>query len=354
MKFGDKKMNKKIIALVIIGIFLVSGFMITSASEDELIGILYVGDKLSQEMFTDADIQLLSTLAIGITLQIENITLLENEKEYSRKIIDSQIHSQYLDVLLRTNIELKNANKKLKNTQGQLVWASRFACLGELISGVIHQIDNPLTGILGNIQLLRLKSKKNPRSRLKEFIRLLNTIEDSALRCQKITENLLQFSHSGMFKWVILNINQAIENVLNLIKGRLEFENITLNKQLQSDLPAISGDLSQIQQVLLNLISNSQWAMKNTKVKELTIKTEFDNVAKKIKISVKDTGIGIPQEDTIKIFEPFYTTRLEEKKAGLGLSINKSIIREFGGDIKVQSRLACGSTFIIELPVRPR
>lgn len=245
--------------------------------------------------------------------------------------------------------ELEKAYENLKSTQEQLIQSGKLAAVGELGAGVAHELNNPLTGILGYAQYLLDKTKKadfTPDD-FKVCARQIEYIEKEAQRCKNIVQELLKFSRKSHDKFEPLNVNQVIEDTLGLVGHQLTMNNITIIKELEPNLKEISGNGNQLQQVFTNIIINAQQAMSNKG--ELRIGTR--NKDGSIEIEFTDTGCGIRGENLKNIFDPFFTTKKDWRGTGLGLSISYKIIQDHKGIISVQSEVGKGTIFIITLPV---
>ena len=248
--------------------------------------------------------------------------------------------------------ELKKAYYELTQTQSQLVHSAKMASIGQLAAGVAHEINNPLTGVLNNAQLIRLiMEQKNPLT-IDEFKDIVGVIEHSALRCKKITQSLLNFSHisTGEFKQV--SLSKIIEEVVNLIEYEMRLQNITLEKMVQADLPDIMGDAQLLEQVIFDALANARWAIQQKKQKErnsITISAAYPGEGK-VLLTIADTGIGIPEENLSKVFEPFFTTKAVGEGTGLGLSIIYGVIKKHNGIITVESQVDVGTTIKIAFP----
>lgn len=227
----------------------------------------------------------------------------------------------------------------------QLIQAEKLTSLGEMLSGVAHELNNPLTGIIGFSELIL---EKDPASDIKNSISKINK---EALRCKKIVQNLLTFARRRAPEREYININDIIHMALELREYDLNVNNIKVATSLDLNLPMTMADSFQIQQVFLNIINNAQHAMIEHEGKGmLNIRTYYkkDGV---ITIKFSDTGPGIAPENLNRLFDPFFTTKGVGKGTGLGLSISYGIIKEHGGKISVASKLGEGAAFTIELPV---
>jgi len=267
----------------------------------------------------------------------------------SRDMLSKEVASRK-----RAEEELKTAYERLKMIQFQLVQSAKMASIGQLAGGVAHEINNPLTGVLNNVQLIKMEVELKKEFNLEDFKVLLGVIEESALRCKKITESLLSFSRAATGKFIPVSFNDLVEKVVTVITYEMKLQNITIQTELQPDLPQVFGDPQLLQQIIFDLISNSKWAIEKKTQKSggtITIKTSLNPDGKRIFISVSDTGIGIPKENLERVFEPFFTTKPVGEGTGLGLSISYSIVKQHSGDIKVESQPGEGATFKITLPV---
>lgn len=223
--------------------------------------------------------------------------------------------------------------------------ASRLATIGELAAGISHEINNPLTSVIGYSQLL-IERDDVPADIRND----LTAINDAAQRVADIVRRLLSFARNVKPERTNVNINELIINTLNLRSYHLKMNQIEVETELEPDLPLTVADKGQIQQVLLNLIINAETEMKLAHGKgKLTIRTEKDGNI--IRIYVIDDGPGIKQEIMDKIFEPFFTTREAGQGTGLGLSLCYGIVTAHNGRIYAQSEYGKGATFIVELPV---
>jgi len=254
----------------------------------------------------------------------------------------------------KTEEELKVAYGKLKDTQFQLVQSAKMASVGQLASGVAHEINNPLTGVLNNVQLMSLIAAKNSEFNMCDFKEFLGIIEESALRCKKITQALLDFSHASKAQLQPVSLNDSADRVVVLISHEINLHNITIRKELEPKLPKIKADPQLLEQVILDLVVNSKWAIQKKALPEggsITIKTRYDQEANQAVIEVIDTGIGIPEENMEKIFEPFFTTKEVGEGTGLGLSLVYGIVTNLNGTIKVESQWGKGATFRLGFPI---
>jgi two-component system, NtrC family, sensor kinase len=237
------------------------------------------------------------------------------------------------------------SNEKL--LQQQLIQSEKLSAIGELISGIAHELNNPLTGVMGYSQLLQLR--KDLDDRAKDNLLKINNL---ALRCQKIVQNLLSFARKQKPERTLSDINDILEKTVELRSYELQVNNIEIRRDLQRNLPKTIADAHQLQQVFLNVLTNAEQAMLEAHGKgHLTIRTRTDAQKMRIIVEISDDGPGIPESYLTRIFDPFFTTKEVGKGTGLGLSLSYGMIKEHGGNIYARSRLGEGSTFFIELPI---
>lgn len=236
---------------------------------------------------------------------------------------------------------------EFRRLQEQLYHTDKLASLGLLVSGVAHELNNPMTGILGYTELLKMNIRDE------RIQKELDKIYKSAERCKKIIENLLTFSRQRPPEKKPEQINALIDSAIELRIYWLRSNNVRVIREYDN-IPMLHVDPQQIQQVIMNLLVNAEYAIEQSKKEEKIIrfKTRYDNEEEAILIEVYDNGIGIPDEDKQRIFDPFFTTKPLDKGTGLGLSISHGIVKEHGGEIWCESIPDKGTTFYIKLPVK--
>ena len=246
--------------------------------------------------------------------------------------------------------EAQNGAEKHEELQLQFLHASKLAAVGELATGVAHEINNPLAIIMASNGVIRdmvdpeLDLDDSPENIRKE----LDNIDMAILRARGITRQLLDYGRKNPPQPVACDLNQILDEVLGGFKEReFEIENIEIIRNYNSDLPKILVDPDQIRQVFLNLINNAGDAITGSGT--ITISTTSNG--KDIRVTVTDTGCGMTFDQTKKIFDPFYTNKETGKGTGLGLSVSLSIVRSMGGSIDVQSMPGAGSSFTVVLPI---
>ncbi|HZS49119.1 MAG TPA: PAS domain S-box protein, partial [Blastocatellia bacterium] len=227
----------------------------------------------------------------------------------------------------------------------QLFQSEKLSAVGELVAGVAHELNNPLTSVVGFSQLLMTDPTISQQNR-----GLLETVVNESLRARKIIQNLLTFARRSKQEHKPVKLADVIEKTLELRRYDLRVGNIEVTTDIPRNLPLITGDFMQLQQVILNLVTNAEQAMReHSNSGKLFVKLRQSD--QDLIISIEDTGPGIPPENLRKVFEPFFTTKPVGKGTGLGLAICYGIIAEHGGEITVDSKVGRGTTFTITLPV---
>lgn len=232
-----------------------------------------------------------------------------------------------------------------KKLQEQLMAQDRLASIGQLVAGVAHEINNPLTGVIGFSELLL--QRKLPKD-IKDDLQI---ISDEAKRTALIVRNLLTFARQQPQGKAPVEINEQIQKVLNLRQHEMLVNNIQVIAHFAQDLPQITANASQLQQVFFNIVTNAEQAMLEAHHRgTLTITTE--RVGDTVRVSLADDGPGISPDNMNRLFTPFFTTKGVGKGTGLGLSICHGIITEHGGKIYAESEPGKGATFVVEILVK--
>lgn len=260
--------------------------------------------------------------------------------------IASQVAIAIDNVKLYQDLEQKVT--ELRRLQGQLIQTEKLSAIGELVSGVAHEINNPLTSVVGFTQLL-LETTENPRDR--EF---LEKIFSEAMSCSEIIRNLLTFARRHPAEKSYNNINDIVRKALELKRYQLETDGVEIIENLSDAIPPVWVDPHQMQQVFFNIIHNAHQALLekkklSTSSLRLTIASESRNGL--VSLSFHDTGPGILPDVLPKVFEPFFTTKEVGVGTGLGLSISYGIVKEHGGEILIENLFGEGVTFIVTFPI---
>ena len=291
---------------------------------DQIIGAISVGRHRPEQRFVRADLDRLASLAVPAALAIEHSRLYE---------------------------ELANRVRDLEATQAQLLQAGKLSAVGQLVSGVAHELNNPLSVILGYAQLL------SARDLPPELRRPVEMMLAQGGRMAKIVQSLLLFSRQRKAERGAVDVREAIEQPLSLRATQLMLSGVRVSATYGEGVPAAEGDAHQLQQVFLNLILNAEQAILGSRVGgqrvgdaiRVTTGVRVDEGQTWVVITVADNGPGIPRDALSRIFEPFFTTKKVGEGTGLGLSVSYGIIQQHGGRLSVESRPG-HTVFTIELP----
>jgi signal transduction histidine kinase len=290
-------------------------------SETQVVAVLFLGEKASGEVYSDAEIELLETLMREAGIVMRNAGL-------------------YRD--------LEQQMETLRRAQEQLVQSAKLAAIGELAASVAHELNNPLMVISGRAQLLLRQVPPDS-----SHGHSLTLMVDEAHRASGIVRNMLDFARKRDSIVQRISLNDVIDRALALLEARLESARIDVARIFDGGLPDVAGDRDQLTQVFVNLISNAADAMPHGGV--VTIETEglsagFDAEPETAVVAVRDIGGGIAPERLARIFEPFYTTKAEGRGTGLGLSVSLGIVRQHGGRIEVDTVAGDGTAMRVLLP----
>jgi signal transduction histidine kinase/CheY-like chemotaxis protein len=280
------------------------------AAESAPLGVLYVYSR-RRRRFDPDDVSLLSALADQTA-----VTLTQS----------------------RLSAERRQAEEALRQSE-------KLATMGQLLAGVAHELNNPLTVILGFAGLLA------PRLAGTDLEGPSRQITAAAERCARIVGNFLALARKRSLERKRVALNEVVAGAVELLGYPLKVDAITVEMDLEADLPVLWADPHQLQQVLVNLLTNAHHALRQSPVRRLTVSTRHDAAGRRLLLQVADTGPGIPPEVQARIFEPFFTTKPVGEGTGLGLSLCQSIVESHGGAIRVASTPGAGTVFTVELPV---
>ncbi|HEU5320931.1 MAG TPA: GAF domain-containing protein [Methylomirabilota bacterium] len=285
-------------------------------ARDRVIGAITLVDRGGRELVAD-ELQILQAFADQAALALDNAELYESAR----------------DSLAR-----------LKDTQAQLVQAAKMSALGQLVSGVAHELNNPLSVVIGYGQLLL--SREIPPA-MRRPIELMVSQSD---RMAKIVRNLLFFARQRPPERAAVDVHQVLEHMLALRLNQLTLSRISVEKDFDPDVPVIAGDSQQLEQVFLNLVLNAEQAILESKASgRIGLRTRLREDGGAVLVQVTDDGSGIPPEMLSRVFEPFFTTKAVGAGTGLGLSVSYGIVQEHGGRLSVQSQPG-ETVFTVELP----
>ncbi len=244
--------------------------------------------------------------------------------------------------------QIQAADEKRESAFRELENSQKLSSIGRLAAGVAHEINNPMAIINQKSGLMKdLIGLDESFAQKEKFLQLTDSIGQSVERCKKITHRLLGFARRMEVMYEKLDLNEILLEVLGFLEKEALYREITLDLNLSEDLPKISSDIGQLQQVLLNIISNSFAAVEDTG--RIAI-TSWKINSEKVAVSVEDNGCGMSEETLSHIFEPFFTTK-KEYGTGLGLPITYGIIEKLGGKIDVKSKVNNGTIFTITLKI---
>ena len=293
-----------------------SAYVVMLWAKEKIIGGLVVGSRRMRE-FSVADISLLTAVGSQVASAVDHSRLYE---------------------------ETRQAYENLRRTQEQLVHSEKLAAVGQLISGVAHELNNPLTAILGYSQLLSSSGEVGPQA-----LGYSEKLYKQAQRTHRIVQNLLSFARQHKPERVAVQLNTILEDTLALRDYDLRMSQIRVHLDLAGDLPEVPADPHQLQQVFLNLINNAVDAiLEGGSAGDLWVHTGEE--AEQVFVEFVDSGPGV--KDPTRVFDPFYTTKPVGKGTGLGLSICYGIVTEHGGTIQVKNAPEGGAMFRIVLPMR--
>ena len=247
---------------------------------------------------------------------------------------------------------IAEADREKEMLNQQVIETGKLASVGELAAGIAHEINNPVAimveeaGWMGD---LLAEEEFRESENLNELQRALRQINVQGKRCKEITHKLLSFARKTDSRFQVVQVNDLIEDAIGLSEQRAKYSKVSINKNLENDLPFIQASQTEMQQVFLNLINNALDAMGNSGGGIIDISSRVEN--KDIVVDLADNGPGMHRENLSRIFDPFFTTKPVGRGTGLGLSICYGIIKKMGGDIEVKSVIDMGTQFSIRIPI---
>jgi PAS domain S-box-containing protein len=272
--------------------------------------------------------------------------------EVSRDISDSKKEEEEMTRRLEKMVE--DRTRELKETHSKMLHQDKMASLGKLSASVVHEINNPISGILSLVMLMNriMEGGTLQNKDVEQFRQYLKLMETETRRISRIVSNLLAFSRHSKMEFGSVRLNQLIEKTLFLNANLLKLHSVKVEENLAPDLPDLMGSEDRLQQVFMNLLSNAAEAVEAVRG-ERVLRIETRHLREKgcVSAAFADTGVGIPKGNLPRLFEPFFSTKKKGKGVGLGLSVVYGIIQEHGGSIQVQSEEGRGTTFTIELPL---
>ena len=342
----------------------IAGYTPLADTTGKTVGILYVGvpsDNYRWMQTNTASYVLLITIITSLFAIFVSVYLLKRiikpinevvemsdiiaEGDYSSKLRQfSEYELSHLSSAFnRMTDAIYERDCRIKETaQNQIAQSEKLASLGRLASGIAHEINNPLTGILTYSSMLKEDLADS------QYIDDLQIIIDETMRCRKIVRGVLDFARETSLEKQPLDLNKALVTAVRIIEKHITFQNVNIIKSFSPDIPHVNVDLDQMKSVFNNLLVNAADAMPEGG--DLTITTSYNPSEKMVYVSFSDTGTGIPEEHLDKIFDPFFTTKEPGKGTGLGLSVIYGIIEKHNGSISVKSTPGEGTVFTIKLP----
>jgi signal transduction histidine kinase len=298
----------------------------------KILGIIDV-ESSSRNAFTHNDFMALESLA-GILASV-----LSSADQYQRlQITISQLRS--------TQEELRDRMEAQRRAENRLVQAAKLAAVGEMAAGIAHELNNPLTSVTGFAELV-LEDMPETDGNRKD----LELVMREARRARDVVRRLLDFARQSESTRARASLNEIVDDVVALSRHLIHNSGVELTINLDENLPWVMVDANQIKQVLLNLVHNALQAMPSGGRMEISTCKESRNEREWAKVTVMDTGVGIPQPEQNRIFEPFFTTKGDQGGTGLGLSVTYGIVTDHGGQIDVESEPDKGSKFMVWLPL---
>lgn len=305
---------------------------------------------------TLADGQIFSVTTFPVVGGSEHASVVQVAKNVTEEIRSARRLQQMSEELALANGRSMAALERLKSTQAQLLQAEKLSAIGQLVAGVAHELNNPLTSVIGYAQLLEEEMREvmaTPGGRPgPAVVQDLRRIAEESERAARIVRNLLAFARRQAAERAPQDVVDLFSRVLALRSYELRLNSIEVATEFEPGLPAVMGDGSQMQQALLNLLLNAEQAMRGRDARRLVVGARYDVEAAAVELFITDTGHGIERGNLTRIFDPFFTTRDVGEGTGLGLSICYGIVRDHGGQILVESRVNVGTTFSLLLPAR--
>jgi two-component system NtrC family sensor kinase len=296
-----------------------------------LIGLLNIGSKDNLQRFRGEEINFLSDLrrsaAIALSNSLQMIAMQESLRRWNEEL----------------EIKVEERTRQLSETQAQLVQAEKMATIGTLSGGIAHEINNPLTAVLTNAQILKLDARAEDRE-------AIEMIEEGAKRCQVIIQKLMKYARKSPVSEVQERVDlvRVVHNVMAFLKFQLQQENIDMSVD-GSGPHWVMGNANELEQVVTNLTLNSKDAIRQAG-RAGRIAIDLSSDAGWILMRVSDNGTGISEANIKKIFDPFFTTKEVGKGTGLGLAVTYGIVEKHRGRIEVASRPGEGTVFSVYLP----
>ena len=306
------------------------------------------------EEITRPDGHIFSVTTFPVVGGLDGAAVVQVAKDVTEEIARARRMRQMGEELASANRRSMTALVQLKAAQAQLLQAEKLSAIGHLVAGVAHELNNPLTSIIGYAQLLEeeLMDTAHGGAHVATLAPDVRRIAEESERAARIVRNLLAFARRQTAARAPQDAGELFGRTLASREQALRSSGISLERAFEPNLPPVVADASQLQQALMNLVLNAEHAMRNRDVKRLRVGARFDEAAAAVELFVTDSGHGIENANLTRIFDPFFTTRDVGEGTGLGLSICYGIVRDHGGQILVDTTTNAGTTFSLLLPAR--
>ncbi|OQY12099.1 MAG: hypothetical protein B6I30_05570 [Desulfobacteraceae bacterium 4572_187] len=311
--------------------------------EGNLNGFIVLGEKLSGDLFTREDMDLLETLAGQSSLAVENARSYKSLNDL-KETLEKKVEERTID--------LKHALSEKERTQEMLIRSESLAAIGQLVAGVAHELNNPLTTVTSLVQAtfedIEKWDEQHPFE--PDLIDDLKFADRELGRAKSIVASLLGLSRQTQTYSEAVSMNSVVKDALRIMHNQYKHHGLEIVENYDPDLPDIHGNFANLGQVTLNIIQNAiQSVIHNNGV--ITLDTWFDSDKRQVVFSCKDTGPGVPESVRQDIFKPFFTTKEMGKGTGLGLYICHEIVRKHGGTLKLRDSDGPGAIFEVTLPI---
>ena len=312
--------------------------------EENLNGFMVLGEKLSGDLYTREDMDLLETLAGQSSLAVENARSYQSLNDLKENL-EIKVQERTLD--------LKHALAEKERTQEMLIQSESLAAIGQLVAGVAHELNNPLTTVTSLVQatIEDIEQWDQQHALEPEVIDDLKFADKELERAKSIVSSLLGLSRQTLTYSEAVSMNSVVKDALRIMHNQYKHHGLEIVENYDPDLPDIQGNFANLGQVALNIVQNAiQSVIHNKGV--INLDTWFDPDKRQVVFSCKDTGPGIPESMRQDIFKPFFTTKEVGKGTGLGLYICHEIVRKHGGTLKLRDSDGPGAVFEVTLPVK--
>ena len=254
--------------------------------------------------------------------------------------IHNLLETRFLHVAMRRQNEA--LEQQVRERTQRLLQAEKLSAMGQLLAGVAHELNNPLSVVIGQATLM-LATGEGGKPRAEKIAR-------AAERCVRIVRNFLALARDRAPERAEVNVNSVVREALELLAYELRTDGVEVEEDLAAEMPKTWADPHQLHQVLVNLLANAQHAMRHVTERRLAVRTAFDATERRVQILIADNGPGVPVELEGRIFEPFFTTKPVGQGTGLGLSLSRTLIEDHGGKLTLERTPGGGATFVVDLP----